>query len=59
LRIFSLLFISAATIKVFIFDTSQLDGLLRAFSFAVLGFCLIGIGWFYMRFVFSDQDAKE
>lgn len=59
LRICSLLFASATAIKVFLFDTSELDGLWRALSFAMLGFCLIGIGWFYMRFVFKDSTEAQ
>ena len=57
LRVSSLIFAGAASIKVFIFDTSELDGLLRAVSFAMLGACLIGIGWFYMRHIFRDEDT--
>lgn len=41
------------TAKVFLYDASALTGLWRAFSFFCLGLCLIGISWFYTRFVFN------
>jgi uncharacterized membrane protein len=40
-----------AVLKVFLFDVSGLDGLLRIASFAALGFSLIGVGWLYSRFL--------
>lgn len=56
LRCASLLFVTAAVLKVFIFDASNLDGILRVLSFALLGFCLIGIGWAYMRLTAARRD---
>lgn len=56
LRCASLLFVTAAVLKVFIFDASNLDGILRVLSFALLGFCLIGIGWAYMRLMAARRD---
>lgn len=53
-RIGSLLLMLAAVAKVFLFDTSGLDGLLRIASFAALGFSLIGIGWLYSRYLPAD-----
>ncbi|MEM7223843.1 MAG: DUF2339 domain-containing protein [Pseudomonadota bacterium] len=38
--------------KVFLYDASALDGLWRVFSFFGLGLSLIGLSWFYSRFVF-------
>ena len=37
--------------KVFLFDASGLDGLVRVASFAALGFSLIGVGWLYSRYL--------
>ncbi len=48
-RIASLVLMVAAVGKVFLFDASGLDGLLRIASFIALGFSLIGIGWLYSR----------
>ena len=48
-RVGSLVLMLAAVLKVFIFDASALDGLLRVASFIALGLSLIGIGWFYTR----------
>lgn len=48
-RIGSLALMLTAVLKVFIFDASALDGLLRVASFIALGLSLIGIGWFYTR----------
>lgn len=48
-RIASLVLMLAAVVKVFLFDASGLEGLLRIASFVALGFSLIGIGWLYSR----------
>lgn len=48
-RIASLVLMLGAVGKVFLFDASGLEGLLRIGSFVVLGFSLIGIGWLYSR----------
>ncbi len=48
-RIASLVLMLAAAGKVFLFDASGLEGLLRIGSFVALGFSLIGIGWLYSR----------
>ncbi len=48
-RIASLVLMLAAAGKVFLFDASGLEGLLRIGAFAALGFSLIGIGWLYSR----------
>ncbi len=45
--------------KVFLYDASALDGLYRVFSFFGLGLCLIGLSYFYTRFVFNIGAAKE
>ena len=41
--------------KVFLFDASELDGLYRVASFFGLGLSLIGLSWFYSRFVFGGR----
>lgn len=48
-RIASLALMLLAVGKVFLFDASGLEGLLRIASFVALGFSLIGIGWLYSR----------
>lgn len=49
LRIASAGLICIAVAKVFLFDMSELQGVLRALSFIGLGAVLIGIGLFYQR----------
>ena len=49
LRIASAVLIAVAVAKVFIFDMSELEGVLRALSFIGLGAVLIGIGLFYQK----------
>ncbi|RVD11188.1 MAG: DUF2339 domain-containing protein [Mesorhizobium sp.] len=49
LRVASAALIAIAVLKVFIFDMSELEGVLRALSFIGLGAVLIGIGLFYQR----------
>ena len=56
-RIASLVIMIAAVAKVFMFDASGLDGLLRIGSFVALGLSLIGIGWLYSRYLGEDREA--
>ncbi|MER8907314.1 DUF2339 domain-containing protein [Mesorhizobium sp. M0854] len=58
LRIASAALISIAVLKVFIFDMSELEGVLRALSFIGLGAVLIGIGLFYQRLLTRAAKAK-
>jgi uncharacterized membrane protein len=58
-RLASLVLMLAATVKVFLFDASGLEGLLRIGSFVALGFSLIGIGWLYSRQLKHDGRAQE
>lgn len=44
--------------KVFLYDSSELEGLYRVFSFFGLGLSLLGLSWFYTRFVFGDRNVK-
>ena len=64
LRIASAALIAVAVLKVFIFDMSELEGVLRALSFIGLGVVLIGIGLFYQRLLTraarqTDKDKQE
>ena len=54
-RIASLVLMIVAVAKVFLFDASGLDGLLRIGSFVALGLSLIGIGWLYSRYLGEDR----
>ena len=51
LRISALTVITGAVCKVFLYDASALEGLLRVLSFLGLGLSLIGLSYFYTRFV--------
>lgn len=42
-----------AVCKVFLYDAAELEGLYRVCSFLGLGASLIGLSWFYTRFVFG------
>jgi uncharacterized membrane protein len=44
--------------KVFLYDASELGGLWRVFSFFGLGLSLLGLSWFYSRFVFVIAKKK-
>jgi uncharacterized membrane protein len=44
--------------KVFLYDASELEGLYRVFSFLGLGLSLIGLSYFYTRFVFNIKSIK-
>jgi uncharacterized membrane protein len=49
----SFVFVLAATVKVFLFDAAELDGLWRVLSFLLMGLSFLGISWAYARFVFG------
>lgn len=53
LRMASLAFMLLAIAKAFLFDAAALDGLYRVFSFLGLGISLIGLSYFYSKFVFK------
>ena len=57
-RIGSLVLMLGAVCKVFVWDASGLDGMVRIASFVALGFSLIGIGWLYTRHL-GPQLGKE
>ncbi|MFO1242460.1 MAG: DUF2339 domain-containing protein [Rickettsiales bacterium] len=54
IRIASLIVILLSVGKVFLYDASELTGLYRVFSFLGLGICLMGLSYFYTRFVFGN-----
>lgn len=54
-RIASLCFILLTVLKVFLVDTSALKDLYRVFSFLGLGASLIGLSFFYSRYVFKRE----
>lgn len=58
-RIASLVLMLAAVTKVFLFDASGLDGVMRIGSFAALGFSLIGLGWLYARYLPDASGLTE
>jgi uncharacterized membrane protein len=45
--------------KVFFVDMANLTGLYRAGSFLALGIVLLGIGYFYQRFVFAPAASED
>ncbi len=59
LRLASAVLIVIAVAKVFVFDTSQLEGALRALSFIGLGIALIGIGVFYQRLMMANRPDQS
>ncbi len=56
-RYASLGVLAVTLVKVFLFDLSALDGVLRAASFIGLGISLIGVALFYQRFVFKGEGS--
>ena len=57
MRVASLLLMILTVGKVFLYDASELEGLYRVFSFLGLGISLLGLSWFYTRFVFGTKNA--
>jgi len=51
--------ISLVIVKVFLFDMSALDGILRVLSFMGLGSVLIAIGYFYRRLEVARSDGDR
>ncbi len=45
--------------KVFLYDTAELEGLYRVFSFFGLGFSLLGLSYVYTRFVFGGKEHAD
>jgi hypothetical protein len=59
LRFASLAVMLATVSKVFLVDAGSLTGLFRVFSFLGLGLSLIGLSYFYSRFVFGSPGGGE
>jgi uncharacterized membrane protein len=59
LRFASLAVMLATITKVFLVDAASLTGLFRVFSFLGLGLSLIGLSYFYSRFVFGSGGGEE
>lgn len=55
MRIASLAILLLTVGKVFLYDASELTGLWRVVSFLGLGLSLLGLSWFYTRFVFVPE----
>jgi uncharacterized membrane protein len=58
-RLASGIFVTIAVLKVFLYDLSELQGLLRALSFIGLGAVLIGIGLAYQRLLFDKKPEAS
>lgn len=56
LRYASLAVMSVAVVKVFLFDTANLTGLYRVFSFLGLGASLLVLAYLYQRFVLRREE---
>ena len=57
-RLASGIFVLAAVLKIFLYDLSDLEGLMRALSFIGLGVVLIGIGLVYQKLeVFRNRPS--
>lgn len=59
MRLVSLLVMLLTVGKVFLYDASELQDIYRVLSFLGLGVSLIGLSWFYTRFVFTRGGEKE
>jgi uncharacterized membrane protein len=58
LRIVSLVLMMVTVCKAFLYDARELEGLYRVFAFMGLGLSLIGLSWFYSRFILHD-DGRD
>jgi uncharacterized membrane protein len=59
LRFASLAVMLVTVSKVFLIDAGSLTGLYRVFSFLGLGLSLLGLSYFYSRFVFGGEAPPE
>jgi len=59
MRIAALILTTATVGKVFLYDARELEGLFRAASFLGLGVCMLGLSWFYTRFVVIEKDTEN
>lgn len=58
MRLAALAVMLVAVLKVFLYDTRQLEDLYRVFSFLGLGASLLLLAWLYQRFVFRTEDRS-
>lgn len=58
-RYASLVILLLTVSKVFLLDAGNLTGLYRVFSFLGLGLSLLGISYFYGRFVFGKPEGGD
>ena len=58
LRVASLVIMILTVGKVFLYDAAELQGLFRVFSFFGLGLSLLGLSYFYSRFVFKEKGSN-
>jgi uncharacterized membrane protein len=58
IRIASAVVMTLVVGKVFLYDVSELGDLLRIASFGGLGISLVGLDWFYARYVFASDEPK-
>ena len=59
LRLASAIIIVLTLLKAFLIDMSELEGVLRALSFVILGLVLIVIGRAYQRLLFKNKPISE
>mgnify|MGYP006286900557 CR=1 FL=1 len=59
LRMASFAMISLVVLKVFLIDAADLDGLFRIFSFMGLGVSLIGLSFFYTKFIMKSAKKES
>jgi uncharacterized membrane protein len=59
LKVASVLFMVLAVGKVFLYDTANLVDLYRVLSLFGLGLVLLGLSWFYQRFVFNVKSDRR
>ena len=59
IRLVSGLVIILTVLKAFLIDMNNLEGVLRAMSFVILGLVLIVIGRVYQRLIFSDKSENK
>lgn len=57
IRLASLIVMTITILKVFLIDAANLEGLYRVFSFLGLGISLMGLSYFYTRFVSRADKA--
>lgn len=59
LRLASAAIVMLTILKVFLWDMSDLEGVLRALSFIGLGLVLVGIGWLYQHLLLRPAEAQR